>query len=184
MFVPVLGKMPWLQKLMLANNGLQAAGVEALTTTVNSLEHLTKLDLGYNDLGSKGAAALAKLLAGQSAALSSLVLDGNFFGCDDGTNALVAEIAKLQQLQLLSVRGNSIKGETAILLAAALETLTNVTTLNISENNFGVKGTKAFIAAVAKMTSLKELVANNALDEDLLDELKKAVPSGCEVEAW
>ena len=173
-----------LQKLMLANNGLRAHGIESLASTINSLQSLAKLDVGYNDLGAKGASALAKLLAGQSTALTSLILDGNFFSENDETDALVEEISKKTELNLLSIRGNNIKGATAVKLCDALGMLTNVTTLNISENNFGAKETKAFILAVTKMTKLTELVANNALDEDLLGELKKAVPAGCEVEAW
>ena len=184
LFVPVLGKFSRLQKLALANNGLRAGGIESLTATVNSLQQLKKLDLGYNDLGKKGAEALANLLQGQSSQLISLTMDGNFFGADEGTNTLVKVIGEMTQLKLLSIRGNAIKGETALLFSSALETLTNLTTLNISENNFGVNGTKAFIAAVGKMPNLKELVANNALDDDLLDDLRKAAPKGCEVEAW
>ena len=116
---------------------------------LTSLIGLTYLDLRGNQIGDKGARALAALTG-----LTSLNLRVNEIG-DEGARALAA----LTGLTSLNLRDNQIGAEGARALAA----LTGLTSLNLSDNQIGAEGARV-LAALIRLTSL-ELTGNEIGDE-------------------
>jgi Leucine-rich repeat (LRR) protein len=103
------------------------------------LNQLISLNIWGNDIGAKGAAALAALTQ-----LTSLNLNNNDIGAEEA-----ASLAALTQLTYLDLGSNKIGDEGA----AALAALTQLTSLNLNNNEIGVEGA-ASVAALTQLTRL------------------------------
>jgi uncharacterized protein (TIGR02996 family) len=121
---------------------------------------LAKLDLGGNDIGEDGAAALAASRVLSS--LTALGLMGNGIG-DLGTQALVAS-GSLGSLTWLDLSYNSVTDQGARALAAA-DSLRSLAALDLGENNIGDPGVRA-LAASRSLGSLTTLdLAGNRISD-------------------
>ena len=143
-----LGK---LEVLCLGGNGINDTNIDAVLAIVTCSKSLAKLDLRYNDLGSKGIQTLCEAISdGQCDKLSCIHLEGNKVG-DNGCQYLAEVLSKSNiselylgdngigpagaahladalakddtKLEKLFLEGNQIKAEGAEALAVALEGL-------------------------------------------------------------
>ncbi|HEX7844004.1 MAG TPA: COR domain-containing protein [Kofleriaceae bacterium] len=124
-----------LTSIHLSDNQIGVKGARALA----ALTGLTTLHLGGNQIGDKGARALAALTR-----LTSLSLGPNSIG-DEGASGLAA----LTRLTSLDLFGNAISDEGA----RALATLTGLISLRLGGNQIGAEGARA-LATLTELTSL------------------------------
>ncbi|GBG35039.1 Protein kinase, putative, partial [Hondaea fermentalgiana] len=124
--------------------------------------------LAKNDIGDKGATALANALASYET-LQTLNLGGNKIG-DEGTTALANALASYESLQTLNLGGNNIGDEGAMALANALANNESLHTLHLGGNNIGDEGAMALANALANNASLHTLdfdFDNSAIEDAL-----------------
>ena len=151
-------------ELNLSRIGLTANDViNFIVPFLNKHPEIKKLDLSFNQIGTKGAKALA-----DASNLKILNISRNRHIGDEGAVALSAS-----NLKTLDISYNNIGDEGAVALSAS-----NLKTLNLNGNKIGDKGAKA-LSANTKLEMLKICQYNKfsesgtkALDET--DPIKRA----------
>ncbi len=138
--------------LNISSNNLGPKGAEAIAKM-----KLHNLDIALNNLGPEGAEALSKMN------LTSLNISSNNLG-PDGAEALSK---MLNNLNRLNIATNNIGPEGAKAIAKMLNNLNN---LNISSNYLGPKGAK-YISELPNLTSLD--IALNNLGPEGVEALSK-----------
>ncbi|KAJ4454126.1 putative Protein NLRC3 [Paratrimastix pyriformis] len=150
----------WLQtnqsvtKLHLGFNQIGDEGASGFAFALTLNTTLRELYLANNQIGDKGAGALAAGLA-QNRTLRMLTLAANRIG-DEGTGVLAAALPHNGSLQTLTLVANRIGDEGACVLAAALQN-SSLKTLDLCANQIGDKGACALAAALALNTNLQKL---------------------------
>ena len=121
--------------LFLDSAGIGATGAQALAASLQHLPSLRYLYLSYNDMGNRGAVALAEQLLDNScnSSLQVLKLAHNHIG-----NAGACRMAKALQhnpsLEQLNLHGNDIQQEGLCALADGLGHNTNLRLLHVQDN--------------------------------------------------
>eukprot|EP00301_Raphidiophrys_heterophryoidea_P013215 c20581_g1_i1.p1 GENE.c20581_g1_i1~~c20581_g1_i1.p1 ORF type:complete len:318 (+),score=58.27 c20581_g1_i1:559-1512(+) len=157
----VLGLMPHLTALSLDGNRLGSAGVEWLCPALPP--SLLLLSLASNQVGSDGAQHLAQALH-HTPHLTSLNLSANAL-THEGIVHLAPVLGSLHHVTSLELPLNKI-GEGILVLAAALEHMPRMKTLNLCNNGLPHSGAQALVKAVAHMPLLAHLLlSGNQFDE-------------------
>jgi len=152
-------------KLYLGYKNLTEAECTELFVILENNTTLTYLDLDSNQIGAKGAEALAKALHGNTT-LMELNLDSNQIGAK-GAEALAKALHGNTTLTELNLALNKIGDSGAAALAKALHSNTTLTNLGLSLNKIGDEGAAALAEGLHGNTALTELdLAYNQIEVD------------------
>jgi len=113
--------------------GIYAHGVKYLINMIAKKTQITRLYLGYNNIGDEGTKYLADALA-KDTKLTSLYLSSNNIGAE-GTKYLADALAKNNKLTNLNLYNNNIGDQGAKYLANMLIKNTTLTSLDLEYNN-------------------------------------------------
>ena len=116
--VVVLSQNIYMRELYLASNYLKTNGITALCKGMNKLLHLTHLDMSCNKITDEAAHDIATLLL-HNPGLKELDLSNNFIQAS-GAIIIFRVIHTLTQLSRLNICNNNITGEAAYTITAAL----------------------------------------------------------------
>jgi uncharacterized protein (TIGR02996 family) len=144
------GNLTNLTKLVISSNEIGLRGAAALAAST-SLTRLAVLDLAGNEIGTRGAEALARSTTLVN--LTTLNVSHNRMGAR-GAQALAAS-PSLARLTELEVWGNAIGNAGAIAFASS-PTLANLTHLVLNDNDIGEEGVVA-LATSPHLTRLTHL---------------------------
>ncbi|XP_069502967.1 NLR family CARD domain-containing protein 3 [Ambystoma mexicanum] len=146
--------------LRLDNNHFKDDVMDLLASVLTAKDcHIEKISLAENEIGNKGAKALARsLMVNRSIAV--LNLHSNAIGSKGA--AALADMLKINlTLRSLSLQNNIIKEEGAKFIAEALLTNRKLTTLHLQKNAVGPKGASRIAEALKKNSSLQELLLSD-----------------------
>jgi Ran GTPase-activating protein (RanGAP) involved in mRNA processing and transport len=146
-----------LKFLNLGDIGVEEKGVEAILNSLASIKPgvLTHLDLSANELTSKSASKLVRVVRSQSASLEHLKLEDN-----------------------------ELRSSGASKLFSALSSCKKLTYLNLTNNHLGDRCSNALLSFIADSPQLKELHINgNRFTESTLDRIKETVAAAAGSEA-
>lgn len=154
---------------------LSEEGAKVLLTGLFDNITVKVLDLKGNNLRSKGAEVLGKLLA-RNKTLRRLVLEWNALGVWDEAFSLFCEgLASNGVLTQLDLRNNQINHQGAAELALALKRNNTVEVLDLRWNNIGLLGGRSLLEALQKNKSVVQLeMAGNNIPSDTLKALDQA----------
>ncbi len=190
-----------LQSLLLERNGIEDAGVVAMTTALSFHQSLTNLSLAENAISVRGAAALAEALSCDEQRIQRLNISRNNIG-KKGAFEIAAVLAGNKTLLELDVSSNTLGGtqmdsvlvlskeqDGVAALGESLKKNRSLLSLRLAGNNLGVVATvgmKAVGGALAVNTTLCRLTFDPTDAIDLLEPgLKKnnalAGTMGCDV---
>lgn len=153
-----LGGLRCLTRLNLANNELQASGVEELARAFPTVPSLTSIDLGYNDVRDEGARALATYLPSLPA-LSEVLLPFNGIK-ESGTGFLCRALQRLVFLEAfahLELTGNRVGSAGARALAEAMGRWSGLQSLGLGCVAFADDGASALVESIGAARSLRVL---------------------------
>jgi len=140
----------------LTSDGRDMTGINAISEALKVAGSLTKILVGYNQLGAEGATTLCNALRESTVTkVQELGLDGNNIG-PEGAKAVAAMAAVVGSLSKILVSHNEFgdKG-TAILCDALRESkVTKVQELDLRDNYIGPEGAKAVAAMAAVVASI------------------------------
>jgi Ran GTPase-activating protein (RanGAP) involved in mRNA processing and transport len=154
-----------LEELLLAGNGLDRLGMEALASGLISHTALRVLDLGGNNLGADGGRALGVILAATSG-LHTLYLDGNSLRAE-GFRGLMSGLSNLVELHTLDLRDNRLGKDGGKAVGEGVKTLLALETLDLDGNELGSEGGVAVAAGAAELSALRALdLRDNELGVD------------------
>ncbi len=174
--------------LNLSHNSIGPEGTTYLCQSLRGISHqILTLNLGHNIIGVEGALAVAKCLQA-SQSLCELDLSNNNIQ-DTGTKAICESLKNNGKLQTLCLASNSIGFEGCLAIANLLEqhVITSFSSLNLSHNSIGPKGT-TYLCQSLQGTSHQILTLNlghnNIGVEGALDvaECLQASQSLCELD--
>ena len=146
-----------MQELDLGNNEIGAKGVAALAHALK--RNVTLQELWLCNLVDEGVMALAHALEGNTT-LQRLYLGNNLFG-DEGVTALAHALKGHMALQALGLSNNEIGAKGVTALAHALEGNTTLQELYLCNNEIGTKGVTALAHALEGNTTLLRLYLGN-----------------------
>eukprot|EP01107_Rhizomastix_libera_P016813 TRINITY_DN7259_c0_g1_i1.p1 TRINITY_DN7259_c0_g1~~TRINITY_DN7259_c0_g1_i1.p1 ORF type:complete len:735 (+),score=218.38 TRINITY_DN7259_c0_g1_i1:32-2206(+) len=180
--------LPHLTTLSLAQCDLLCEGACEVAETIrrNHFPCLTSLDMSDNKIASRGAAAIATVLEGNSPTLRALTLNGNPFtieGCSKIFTALVASnatplrelgmsytgmckdgaiqaatfVSGAKILEKLDISGNDIGDDGCCAMATALIQTSTLTWLSLASNHIGDIGGCAIADVIGQKCSLSIL---------------------------
>ena len=138
---------PTLTSLDVSGNSLYAAGAAALAAAVPALPRLESLNIARNELKADGVAALAAAFPALGRSLAALDLSGNAIGIP-GATTLGAALPALARLDRLSLAGAEMYALGASQVARALPRMPALRVLDASGlNSLGNEGKAALRAA-------------------------------------
>lgn len=154
------------------NQSLTPADAILISSDLPFMAVLTSLNLAYNNIGPKGAKAIAEALGSGKAVLTDLNLADNRLGAEGAkaiADALASGKAVLTSLNLAgSPLSAGIGPEGSKAIAEALKVNAVLTDLNLAYSSFGAEGAKAIADALASgkavLTTLD--LHNNNLDAE------------------
>ncbi|XP_037669453.1 LOW QUALITY PROTEIN: NLR family CARD domain-containing protein 3 [Choloepus didactylus] len=149
------GKDCRIEKLSLAENQIGNKGARALARSLLVNRSLTALDLRCNNIGPPGAKALADALK-INRTLASLSLQSNTIK-DDGARSMAEALASSRALSVLHLQKNTIGPLGARQMAHALKQNRSLKELMFSSNSLGDEGTKALAEALKVNQGLESL---------------------------
>ncbi|CAK9057642.1 unnamed protein product [Durusdinium trenchii] len=141
--------------LHLRGNKIGSAGIQDLLLAVVDND-LLLLALCGNDLGLKGAEAVAKYLKRSDTHVSDLRLDDNNFA-DEGSEVLAEAFKMNQHVQSLHLRGNKIGSAGIQALSEMLKTNQTLEWFDLSNNNMDLVCLEALATAMSKNRHITEL---------------------------
>ena len=147
-----------LQKVGLNNNNIAEEGMVAIITALSMHPHLQRLELKGNHLRKNACVALATLLQNSAKELQCLFLSNNEIN-DEGIGALVPALTNCSRLQALNISNNpSITTRGWQSLTSVLESPnSNLTSLDVDQNNIDDEAVAAFANALASNNTLQIL---------------------------
>lgn len=157
-FAFALENLTELNDLVLSRNGLRPEDMEHLAPALKKLKNLTSLELNSNPLGRapEGAQRLASVLS-ELPRLSTLYLRSVRLE-PPGIKILSPVLGTLTQLTDLDLSFNSIGLPTgAADLAAALENLTLINSLDLTETSLEEAGARSLAPSFPRLNNLKHL---------------------------
>ena len=144
-----------LTNLNLGWNDIGASGAAAISEALKVNTCLTNLNLGWNGIGAFGAAAISEALKVNSC-LSNLNLGWNEIGASGA--AAISEALKVNTcLTNLDLEGNGIGFSGAAAISEALKVNTCLTNLNLGWNEIGASGAADISEALKVNTRLTNL---------------------------
>ncbi|CAG5912267.1 unnamed protein product [Menidia menidia] len=154
-----------------------------LLTGLSENTAVRTLDLKGNNLRSKGAEGLGKLLA-SNRTLHRLVLEWNALGVwDEAFSLFCAGLASNSVLTQLDLRNNQISHHGASELCQALRRNSSLKELDLRWNNMGLLGGRSLLEALRTNRSLLQMeVAGNNIPSDTLRALDRSGLQPLEVE--
>nr|XP_046232492.1 leucine-rich repeat-containing protein 45 [Scatophagus argus]XP_046232493.1 leucine-rich repeat-containing protein 45 [Scatophagus argus]XP_046232494.1 leucine-rich repeat-containing protein 45 [Scatophagus argus]XP_046232495.1 leucine-rich repeat-containing protein 45 [Scatophagus argus] len=170
-----------LTELSLSDCMLSEEGAKELLTGLFDNIAVKVLDLKGNNLRSKGAEVLGKLLA-RNKTLRRLVLEWNALGVWDEAFSIFCEgLASNSVLTQLDLRNNQINHHGASELALALKRNNAVEVLDLRWNNIGLLGGRSLLEALQKNKSIVQLeMAGNNIPSDTLRALEQTTTHNSE----
>ena len=158
----VLAQCPALTRLILGRNNIGARGAQRLAGALVQCTALAYLDL-RNARIRAGAQSIAGALA-QCTALAHLDLEGNFIGAV-GAESLAGVLAQCSLLAHLNLRCNCIEAAGAESLGRVLWHCPALAHLNLDDNEIGPDGVGRLAEGLAQCTALDHLIlANNGIE--------------------
>lgn len=136
-----------LTKLILEQNKIGPAGMEALAMSLSGNKTLLHLRVAWNSANLQGAAALADILAANDCALKELDVAWNGLG-DAGGQEIGACLLTNSTLVELDMSNNAIKGPGAVVIATGLNINKSVKHVRLQGNPIGRAGARAFMMAM------------------------------------
>mmetsp|Transcript_9077 Transcript_9077/g.26753 ORF Transcript_9077/g.26753 Transcript_9077/m.26753 type:complete len:699 (+) Transcript_9077:95-2191(+) len=145
-----------LAELRLSENRIRDAGAVAIAQAlIQKNRRLKYLGLFENEIGERGASALARAVQ-LDCSLEELRLGRNKFG-NSGASALGTALLDNTNLRLLNLRLNSLTDAAAKKLASGLRTNNTLTALDLVFNGIGDTGALALSSALEHNLTLREL---------------------------
>eukprot|EP01090_Pellita_catalonica_P007477 TRINITY_DN18063_c0_g1_i1.p1 TRINITY_DN18063_c0_g1~~TRINITY_DN18063_c0_g1_i1.p1 ORF type:complete len:404 (-),score=62.60 TRINITY_DN18063_c0_g1_i1:452-1663(-) len=169
-----------LKSLDLKHNNIQDIGAVHLANSLGYNSSLFSLVLWNNKIQKEGITALATNLAKTNSTLRNLDIGSNEINPQSGVSEL-KRILKSKFLASIGLASCGIGSEAAIALAEALEGNSNLTRMDLRNNNMGIAGLMALSAAL-KLNNALQFVAydlqpsdteENSLEETLTAEIAK-----------
>lgn len=156
----LLSQLLFCSNLRLDNNKFKDNVMELLGSVLSVKDcQIQKMSLAENQIGNKGAKALARSLM-VNRSLMVLDLRSNAIG-PKGAKAL-ADALKINQVLLsLTLQNNAIKEEGVKFLAEALLTNHKLATLHLQKNAIGPPGARHIAEALKQNRSLRELILSS-----------------------
>ncbi|XP_064009261.1 NLR family CARD domain-containing protein 3 [Pogoniulus pusillus] len=156
----LLSQLLFCHSLRLDNNQFKDNVMELLGSMLSVKDcRIQKLSLAENQIGNKGAKALARSLM-VNRSLMVLDLRSNCVG-PAGARALADALKKNQVLLSLNLQHNAISEDGASFLAEALLTNHRLMTLHLQKNAIGAHGARKVAEALKQNCSLKELILSS-----------------------
>ncbi|XP_031562259.1 leucine-rich repeat-containing protein 34-like [Actinia tenebrosa] len=135
--------------------------VDILYKTLKPNTFVVLLDLGYNNIGDKGAMILDQLLQ-ETLVLQTLVLSYNDIG-PEGGEAIAKGLQVNETLRELKLNGNKIGNKGGMAIAGTLQVNTVLEELDISEVDLKTESVIAMATVLNYNNTLKVLVMNRPL---------------------
>eukprot|EP00466_Bigelowiella_natans_P002237 jgi/Bigna1/91233/estExt_fgenesh1_pg.C_930078 len=133
------------------------AGARTLARGLEQAPTLNWLDIGWNEIGSKGAQALANVLRGVDARLSVLDLRGNPLD-DQGVVHICRAMCQNSKLKSLNISQTGFGHEGALAVCEMVSKNKGMKCLKMNRNNFGYRFTASYKAARNFSQALQENV--------------------------
>lgn len=166
-----------------------APGAGLVVGILPNFTNLSELNLKENDIGDDGAISIAEILP-QMLQLSNLNLEDNKIG-NSGTKALAEALSISKSFPIqendnieskIDLRNNRIDDEGALDLAAALQKVTGLQSLDLSTNFIKNNGAIALVNALTE-SDLKNLyLQNNAIYKNDYNEIYCILIKGADYE--
>ncbi|KAG8145508.1 hypothetical protein E2320_012031 [Naja naja] len=168
------GKDCQIQRISLAENQIGTKGAKALAKSLMVNRSLLALDLQKNEIGPQGSKQLAEALK-RNWGLKDLILSGNCVG-DQGAAALAEGLSLNHTLLTLDLQSNSISDTGVTALTCALCCNQGLTSLNLRENSISQEGAQAIANALRANCTLKNLdLAANLLHDEGIHAIAQAL---------
>ncbi|XP_054850990.1 NLR family CARD domain-containing protein 3 [Eublepharis macularius] len=156
-FQSLLSQLLYCSNLRLDNNQFKDSAMDLLGSVLSGKDcQIQKISLAENQIGNKGAKALARSLM-VNRSLLALDLRSNSIG-PQGAKALADSLKINQYLLSLNLQCNAIKEDGTKSLAEALINNHTLMTLHLQKNCVGPQGSKKLAEALKKNGGLKELI--------------------------
>ena len=173
-FGKVLAQKPNLRVIDFSDNAFSPAGATALSHFLANCTSLEELRLNNNGLGPDGGKIIAKGLkenrlktkaAGKPSVLRLVTIGRNRL--ENGSAAELAEAFSLHEnLEVVALFQNGIRPEGIVSLAQGLSKCLKLKSLDLQDNTFTVKGSKAVSAAIPCWLELNRLNIGDCLLSD------------------
>ena len=171
-----------LSTLNLSSNQLGGAFAGMLATAVAKSRSLEAIDLSDNALGAEGGKAFAEAIA-VSTSLTEVTLLKNEF--DVKTAKTLSQVSREKQVSLCGIaidqaeasfKGLGLRTADVVLIAAAVEFRSSLTSINLDGNEIGNEGCKAFGKVLASSRNIKTVnLTNNKISEEGAKHIADAV---------
>ncbi|XP_061455503.1 NLR family CARD domain-containing protein 3 isoform X2 [Rhineura floridana] len=159
-FQSLLSQLLYCSNLRLDSNQFKDTAMDLLGSVLSGKDcQIQKISLAENQIGNKGAKALARSLM-VNRSLMALDLRSNSIG-PKGAKALADSLKINQYLFSLNLQNNMIKEEGAKCLAEALVNNHTLMTLHLQKNSVGAQGSKKIAEALKKNWALQELILSS-----------------------
>ncbi|ROT47770.1 hypothetical protein [Candidatus Cardinium hertigii] len=140
-------------KIDLAFRSIGSKGAKALARALEKNSTITNIYLTGNSIGSCGAAALAKVLE-KNSTITKIILWHNNIG-SEGAKALAQALEKNSTITDISLAYNNVGSEGAKALAQALERNSTIINMDLSSSNIDCKGVKELATVLAKNSTIR-----------------------------
>lgn len=157
----LLSKNSTIQDLCLRANRIADRDMELIAEGVVDNVTITSLDLSYNELGPRGGAAVANLLAHGSADLRELNLEWNQLRHVGTVNVLRDGLIHTGTVRKFNIAWNGVDDEGGEILGEVIRGSSVLEELDVSNNRIGQKGAEAIARGVAESTTLLRLMLND-----------------------
>ncbi|XP_070617099.1 NLR family CARD domain-containing protein 3 isoform X3 [Erythrolamprus reginae] len=162
----LLSQLLYCHSLRLDCNQLKDNAMDLLSSVLSGKDcQIQRISLAENQIGTKGAKALAKSLM-VNRSLLALDLRGNAIG-PNGAKALADSLKNNQRLLSLNLQSNQIKDKGAAGLAEVLTSNQTLMTLHLQKNEVGPQGSKQLAEALKRNWGLKDLILSGNCVGDL-----------------
>uniref|UniRef100_A0A8C6XG58 NLR family CARD domain containing 3 n=1 Tax=Naja naja TaxID=35670 RepID=A0A8C6XG58_NAJNA len=153
----LLSQILYCRSLRLDCNQLKDTAMDLLSSVLSGKDcQIQRISLAENQIGTKGAKALAKSLM-VNRSLLALDLRSNTIG-PNGAKALADSLKNNQHLLSLNLQSNLIKDKGAAGLAEVLASNQTLMTLHLQKNEIGPQGSKQLAEALKRNWGLKDLI--------------------------
>ncbi|XP_058013529.1 NLR family CARD domain-containing protein 3 [Ahaetulla prasina] len=162
----LLSQLLYCRSLRLDCNQLKDCSMDLLSSVLSGKDcQIQRISLAENQIGTKGAKALAKSMM-VNRSLLALDLRSNAIG-PNGAKALADSLKNNQHLLSLNLQSNLIKDKGAAGLAEVLTSNQTLMTLHLQKNGVGPQGSKQLAEALKRNWGLKDLILSGNCVGDL-----------------
>lgn len=135
--------------------------VEILYRTLKSNTFLTGLDLGYNNIGDKGAETIGQLLQ-ETLTLQTLILSYNDIG-PEGACHIAKGIQMNETVRVLHLNGNKIGNKGGMAIAGALQVNIVLEEIDLAETDLKAESVIAYTTVLCNNETIKVMNLNRPL---------------------